>query len=437
MALELKTQVTQMLASDIPARAPLPDDALALVDFTTGLQITQSDVRLGRAGNTIFNRSNSVSSSGWFYGSADIEMGSANFWDRIEYDADGRCLGLLMDGTQTQTVIRSHRTDLSLGTLTGAVLAAVTPAPAEAAAQWWELTPTGAGEASLQLATGSVTNFRLLVSFEIRTAGGRYAQIGTRAGDANAWANIDLVTGEVTARGANVQAAARRRPGGGWTFYAITRKIESSLPDLQPYVASVASSDTGKLGLSGGAIQVRAPIVRTRNGEGLVPGAPYANASADSRNADVLYPQAALHSLSADFTCVFRARSGWAPSQLQAGLFSILTSGDPVQIRFRTDNTLAIVRSSESSVLAELPLSWEPDTIYRVGVSRQGNSLAVIVNGHAVEVEHADISGMTGWRLLRCNDQATGGWYGHAQKIVLWAGGRRPSELAAMVERWV
>lgn len=438
MALELNTNEA-LLGSlgNIPVRAPLPDDALGLMDFTTGLHLTQAAVAGGRAANIVLNRSTSIMSSGWFYGRDGIEAAAPNFWDRMEYGPDGECLGLLVEPDTTQRISRAQRTDLSAGILTGATLATVAPPLPEPAAQWWQLTPAGGGEASLQLGTGSVTQTRLLVSFEVRSAGGRYAQIGTKAGDANAWANVDLFTGEITSKGADVEAAAVARPGGGWHVYAITRKNLSSLSDLQPYVASVAAADTGKLGAAGGAIQIRAPIVKVRSGEGLVPGSPYAHASADTRNADSLQPLTSLLSGAAtDFTIVFRCLSGWAPTKRQAALFTFVGGAAPFELRYTLENQLRLTRALEGEVLAELAVPYMPDQTYRVGVSRSGNRLAVCVNDVTGEASSADLSNVTGWRLLRGNDTARG-WDGHLQKVVLWPGGRSAAELASLVRRWV
>ncbi len=113
------------------------------------------------------------------------------------------------------------------------------------------------------------------------------------------------------------------------------------------------------------------------------------------------------------------------------------TPNGPVQLRFRTDNTLAVVRAAESNVLAEIPLHWAPETVYRVGLSRTAERMAVSVNGYSVEVDHSDIALMTGWRMLRADDLTTGGWEGHVQKVVLWDAGVQASELRGLVERWV
>lgn len=438
MALQIKTNET-LLGSlgNIPTRAPLPDDALGLVDFTTGLHLTQAAMAGGRAANIVLDRTTSIISSGWFYGRDGIQAAEPKFWDRVEYGPVGECLGLLVEAESTQRISRAQRVNLSTGIVTGANLSAVTPAPAEPAAQWWQLDPAGTAEASLQLGTGSVTQTRLLVSFEVRSAGGRYAQIGAKAGDANAWANIDLSSGQITSKGADVEAAATPSTGGGWRVYAITRKSLSSLSDLQPYVASVAAADTGKLGAAGGAIQMRAPIVRVRSGEGLVPGSPYALASADTRNADSLQPVASLMTgAEADFTIAFRCLSGWAPTKRQAALFTLVAGAAPFELRYTLENQLRLTRALEGEVLAELAVPYMPDQTYRVGVSRSGNRLAVCVNDVTGEASSADLSNVTGWRLLRGNDRARG-WDGHLQKVVLWPGGRSAAELASLVRRWL
>lgn len=142
-------------ATSRPTR--LPDDALGLADFATGL------------------------------------LGA---WERVGHDAGGDPQGLLVESEYAQ------RSDLTAGLLTGAALVGDTPAPANAWERFYTLTPAGTGEASLQLATASVTSSCILVGWQIKAGTGRYAQVGARAGSAGAWANIDLNTGAITARGA-------------------------------------------------------------------------------------------------------------------------------------------------------------------------------------------------------------------------------------------
>ena len=437
MALNLQTTETFPFASDIPARAPLPNDALGLIDFQSGLHMTQAAHAIGNAANLVLARDASIPSSGWFYGQSGIEQAAINRWDRIAYDASGAPLGLLIEGDATQRVTRAQRNDLSQGVLTGATILGETPAPANTWQRWWTVSPTGAGEASLQLGTASFTLSYILVSFEVKAGTGRYVQIGSRAGNADAWANFDLSSGRVTATGAGVTAAAKRRPGGGWTVYAIVRKATSSIPDVQPYAASIATPDTGKLGASGGSFLLRAPMVRGSDSSNLIPGSPWQHETVDSRNADNLQPLTSLLAPTADFTAAFRLRSGWAPNQLNAGMFHFVAGSSAIALRFRADNTLAVTTQSESTVLLQMTARWAPDTIYRVGVSRTGQQLAVCVNGESGTITSATFDSVTSWRLGRHADTATGAWGGHLQKFVLWAGGRSQADLAAMVDRWV
>lgn len=432
MALQLRTLATFAGPSDIPARAPMPNDAAGYVDFTANLHMTQAAAEVSNAAAVVFSRTETPR-SGYYYGPADIEPAAHTLWDRIEYDEQGTPLGLLVEDTWSQVVTDAMRTDLTLGTAVGATVA-LSAASADAWRRWWSVTPTGAGEASLALTTSShAINEYSYVHFDVRGSG--IVQIGVKNADVPAYANVNLVTGEVFASDTNAPAQAKRRPGGGWTILIRVRAVTAGA--MQPYLASVAALTTTKLGAAGLPFEARAPRVSKSTNANLPERSFY---TLFTRAADVIAPVPALFDLAGDFTVAFRARSNWFASRNGAAL-ALLSNGttNGTEIRFNATNTLIARQTSGNVVVtSNLDIKWTPDTLYRVGLSRRGSQIDVAVNGRVMSFDTgAMVSDATPSLFGSWDTSGANGWAGHLQKAIWWAHGRAPADLAALVDRWL
>ena len=139
----------------------------------------------------------------------------------------------------------------------------------------------------------------------------------------------------------------------------------------------------------------------------------------------------------ADFTCVFRARSGWTRSRTSAGLFLWSNGGNSgTELRFSSTNTLVLIDRGSSTPRWTFAARWKPEAIYRVGVSRIGGVLSACVNGECATVDTGSVAADATPRLLRGFDAATNAWNGHLQKAIWWTAGRSQADLAALVDRW-
>src|SRR5690606_8026246 len=154
MTLQLVTNTEFAGRQGIHARPPMPDDALAYADFCAGLHMDQTAASMESNAALVFGPISSVK-PGYYYGRDNIEFMSGTLWDRVEYSPDGECLGLLVEGSYQNRVLSGQRQDLTAGTAVGAVISA-SGAAAQPWQQWYSLSPSGAGEASLTLDTSAV-----------------------------------------------------------------------------------------------------------------------------------------------------------------------------------------------------------------------------------------------------------------------------------------
>lgn len=427
MALQLKTSSPYLGRSDMLARPPLPDDALGYADFTTGLHITQTDASVADNAGIVLNPA--TKRQAYVYDrSGQIVQAAAGTWQGVEYAADGEPLGLSVYGAFTQALIAGHRANLTAGTAVGAVVAASGTA-AQPWQQWYSVTPSGAGEASLTLSTGATRTGHVYWVIDVRGSG--IVQMGLKGAPA-VRANFDLATGTVSASGSTIGQAIRR-PGGSWTL-AIHGGIGSTQIDALPYIASVNSVTAGSLGPAGLAFEARAPRAE------VVATASYANTrplpppNPDSfRTRDDLTPAATMMASDADFSVVFSVRANSTTLRLSEGLFSLLPgSGQGAELRFNASNKLVLYTGS---VLWTGQTDWVPDRVYDVGFSRRGSLLSWSVNG---ETGQADVPTAADWTpyLLRSTNNPEQ-WSGHLRRVIWWAEGRSALALRDMADRWL
>ena len=428
--LSLNTTTTGGTLGDILTRPPIPNDAVGYADFTTGLHMTQTAESLATNAALVFGPVSSMS-PGYYYGKTDIGYMSGTLWERVEYGPDGENLGLAVDGGFTQRITSGQRIDLTAGTAIGAAVAASGTA-AQPYQQWYSVTPSGAGEASLTLATDSVSaGAYAYIAIDVRGSG--IVQLGAKNAAANAYVNANLLTGEVvTGAGAAGQMVRRRD---GWTVLA--RVQLAAAGDVQPYAASVAAIDTTKLGAAGLAFEARAPRVAAYTSATLPAPGLWPHTSSSAKSADNLSQITGMVADAADFTCVFRARSGWTRSRASAGLFLWSNGGNSgTELRFSSTNTLVLIDRGSSTPRWTFAARWKPEAIYRVGVSRIGGVLSACVNGECATVDTGSVAADATPRLLRGFDVAANAWNGHLQKAIWWNAGRSQADLAALVDRW-
>lgn len=430
MALQLKTTATGGALGDILARPPIPDDAVGYADFLTGLHMTQDAESIAANASLVFGPVSSVK-PGYYYGKGDIGFMSGTLWERIEYGPNGECLGLAVDGGFTQRIIPEHRIDLTSAATSGATVTASGTA-AQPYHQWYTATPAGASEASITFAT-TTTSANTYHYFAIDVQGAGVVQIGARNAADTAYVNVDLRTGEVVS-GASAAGQAIRRAT-GWTVFGRFRTLAAA--DSQPYIASVIDLGASKLAPAGQAFQARAPRVASYTTNTMPAPGLWPHTSSDAKAADNLTQITTIVPDADDFTCVFRALSGWTRTRTSAGLFLWSNSGSSgTELRATSSNTFALIDKGSSTPRWLFKQRWRPEAIYRVGVSRIGGVLSVCVNGEAATVDTGSVAADATPRLLRGFDAATNGWNGHLQKAIWWAQGVNQAQLTQMVDRW-
>lgn len=432
MTLQLVTNTEFGARQGLLARPPIPDDAAAYADFVTGLHMNQANANTDSNSNLVFGPVSSVK-PGYYYGRDDIEFMSGTLWDRVEYGPDGECLGLLVEGSYQNRVLSGQRQDLTAGTAVGAVISA-SGAAAHPWQQWYSLTPSGAGEASLTLDTSAVATAGAWLYSAVDVRGGSFVQVGTAG---TGYVNVDTRSGEVRAfQGASGRAIPR--PGNSWTISCRGTVPEGGLENAGLYVASVASLDAPKRGPAGAAFEVRAPRLDAATAAGLPRLGLWPHASGDSHAADSLTPNIAGLADADDFTAIMRVRSGPSASRTGAGLWLFTNANGTAgtELRFSTSNVLVLVDKGPTVVRWTSSQRYKPNQIYRFGISRSGGQLAIVVNGEAVSLDAGAAAGLMS-RPLRGFDQSANQWAGHLQKTIWWAGGRSQAELIMLTDRWL
>lgn len=427
MALQLKTSSAFLGRSDMLARPPLPDDALGYADFTTGLHITQTDASMADTAGIVL--SPAAKRQAYVYDrTGQIVQAAANTWQGVEYGADGEPLGLSIYGGFSQALIAGHRTDLSAGTAVGAVVAA-SGAASQPWQQWYSVTPSGAGEASLTLSAGATRTRNVYWVIDVRGSG--IVQLGLK-GAPNIRANFDLATGTVNRNGGTV-AQAIRRPGGAWSL-AILGDIGATQMEPSPYVASVNSITAGAVGPAGIPFEARAPRVEVVTAASYGNTRPWPPVNPDSfRTKDDISPATAMLAAAADFSVVFSVRANSSAQRLSESLFLLAPgSGQGAELRFSSANTLVLYTGS---VLWTGATAWLPDRTYDVGFSRRGSLLAWSVNGETGEVDVPTAADWTPYLLRATNNPEM--WSGHLRRVIWWADGRSALALRDMADRWL
>lgn len=416
MALQLLTDAVFSGVSDIPARAPLPNDALGYADFTTGgLQITQALAQMGASANAVILPSSSP--AGFYYGQNGLAFSpSGGSLARMEFSGDGEARGLLVQPDYTQRITSAHRQNLAAGSAVGATVAADGAGP-NGWDQFYNVMPTGAGEASLTLTADAVTtNAFIYIGFEVSGPG--VVQIGARGGDADDYANFDLSTGVATA-GAGAVAAMRKVPGGAW-FCGVRVQAITSPNDIGPYAASVASAAATKLGAAGSSFRLRAPIVTAETAAGMPFPSPWGLTTSSDHAYDNIAPSTVMLPADADFSLVMRLRSGWWPHQLSAGMAFFSVSGTRwAELRCDSSNNF-IINTKLLGVAYTFSQRWVPSTQYRVGITRKGSRLTVNLNGERASVDAPGEVNGAAVRLGKGLNSGSNVWGGHLQRAIFW-----------------
>lgn len=430
MALQQRTTGTFGFRGGLLNRPPMPNDAAAYADFRNGLHMDLTTALTTAAANIVFSALSSMQ-PGYYYGRDDIQFSASTLWDRVEFGPTGECLGLRVEGSYQQRIVAGQRRDLLAGTASGAVVAA-DGAAAQPYQQWYSVTPAGAGEAGLTLATSAVATVGayLYTAFDVRGSG--IVQVGTAG---TGYVNADLRSGEVRVF-EDALGQAIQRPGGSWTIFCRARVPAGGLEDCAAYAASVASLDAPRRGASGAAFSARAPRLYASTSAGRPYAGLWPHTTSDTHPAESMTPNVAGIGTNDDFTVIFSARSGQL-DRVAAGFWAIVTSGSTgTELRFTSDNALALINRSNNALLWTGQTKFAPSTVYKVGLSRAGSRLAVHVNGEGVSVDQGAAAGGP-FRMLRGFDQDVNQWAGHLQKCIWWSGGRTQAELAALMGRWL
>ena len=430
MALQLRTAGTFGFRGGLLDRPPMPNDAAAYVDFRNGLHMTTTTALATANASNVFSAFSSMQ-PGFYYGRENIEYMTATLWDRVEYDHNGECLGLLLEGTFQNRIVAAQRQNIGLGDAIGAGVVA-SGEGVQQHQQWFSLTPAGAGEASLTLTSSPVATVGayIYVGFDVRGDG--IVQVGSAG---TGFVNCDLSTGNVQPFD-DAFGYVVPRLGGSWTVYCRARVPAGGLENLGPYVASVGAIDASKRGNSGAPFFVRAPRCDADPSSGRAFSGLWLHPTTGTHPAESLTPGIAGIGVNDDFATIYRARSGSYP-RIAAGLGSIIGSGSSgVELRFSSSNVISLVNRGTGGIIWTGATKWTPDTLYLVGFSRRGSIISIHVNGEGFSFD-ASSSAVGTFRPLRCFDQLSFQWSGHIQKSIWWAGGRTQDEIGRLVSRWL
>lgn len=429
MALQLTATGETFYGHGLLERPPLPDGAAAYVDFQTGLHITQADASMATNSALVFGPVSSVK-SGYYYGQHDIQFMDGTRWERIEYGSDGHPLGMLMEGEYEQRLVPAHRRNLSAGTAVGAVVAADGVAD-EAYQQWYSLTPSGAGEASLTLSSSAVSTAGAFIYtlFDVRGIG--VVQVGCGA---DGYINCDLSSGQYEAFD-GASGTMIPRAAGGWTLRCISINPPGGLTDTAPYIASVNGLQAGRLSGAGQPFMARAPRLFASTSSSNSFTGLWPHETSDSHAPESLLPNIFGLSPTGDFTCTFRVLSG-SSARTAASLLRLSSNGnDGMALRFSDSNKVVYASKNGNTVEWSGETMWAPDTIYCVGFSRTGNQIAISINGESVTFTSASSANLP-MRLLT-GFHGNNSWDGHIQKAIFWPDGCGLRELAQRVDHWL
>lgn len=426
------------LADLPPINAPMPNGAAFYADFLNDLYITP-DTR-GADPKAIFDfsaaRERFVANAQGGY--ARVAEGAAA--GRVEHDAKGARVGLLLEGANSQMLALAQRTDLTKGTASGLNVVADGGTPENEWDRWYALAPVGDGAHSLQLASEAsvAANHRRLFAMEVRpgTTGQRYVQLSAGPnGDAEDYANFDLQTMTVCGQGAGAVFAGIVPTQLGAICYV---QYVSALAGIEsPAVAIIGTATAAKLtaaaAASVGGVRVRLPKFVTNTG--VYTRIP-ARSPMPSGVSAVLPDQLKLVAPSEDFTMLIRAHQPVWSNEYTPTLFAIApngsvvngvsirtTAGAPLAVVTRTSNTAAVAHTFATGIV--------PDKLMTFAVAKQGNVLRVALEGETYEAELPQIAG--GAAYLLSSPVASEGFDGHLQRAIGWTHGKSLSEMQALV----
>ena len=430
MALQLISDAPFVGRNPIPPRAPLPADAAAYVDFTTGLHMTQAAAETGDT-SSIALAPVSSTTLGYFYDQQGvIQRSQGNRWLRREFDAlTGMPLGMRVDGPFTQRVVSAQRQVLTNGAAVGAIVAPAGAAP-EAYQQWYSVAPLGAGEASLTFDTVAIATAGTFLYINVDVRAGGIVQVGS-AGSGHA--NFNVRTGAIQAfDGARAQII--QRPGGAMTLHVRATVPAGGLENCAIYAASVAAMDTPKRGASGSGFEVISPRMFTGSGSQLPLAALWPETTSDTHAAEGVQPNYPGWSQSADFSVIATIRAGNLP-QSNASLFTLNTGSTGVDLRLILAGTFGLLNRAGGGLLWDSGVRFVPGSLYRLGISRASGRLSVVLNGVGFETTTPTINGIL--RLATNSNTSLFHWSGHIEKTVFWADGRPQARLLQMMETWL
>ncbi|WP_304616985.1 hypothetical protein [Paracoccus sp. (in: a-proteobacteria)] len=429
MALQLVSDVSFPGRNPIPPRAPLPPDAAAYADFMTGLHLTPAGLATVDNTSPVFLTTASLTPGFYYDQDGVIQRTTAARWTRREFDArSGLPLGLRIEGAYTQRVVSSQRQVLTNGTAVGAVIAPSGSA-AEPWQQWYSLTPSGAGEASVTFATSAIATAGTNLYTSIDARGSGIVQVGS-AGTGHA--NFNLRTGQVQAfDGAAAQMIPR--PGGIWTLFVRGLVPVGGLEDVAIYAASVAAMDTPKRGASGIPAEIISPRLYSAGAANRGWAHPWPDTATATHNAESLQPNYTGWTQNGDFSCVFSLRTGAIPGAAGSSFAVLGTNG--ISIRAGGNGNMFVVNSANNQGIWDSGVPYRALTQYRVGISRTGDRVAVAINDRGFEIAGLSLGGVL--RIGGAANTTTHEFVGWLEKAIFWVDGRPQARLLQMMETWL
>ncbi|MBD9528370.1 hypothetical protein [Paracoccus sp. PAR01] len=419
-----------------PINAPMPADAALYADFLNDLHITAAYRGTEPAQIFDFSGMRERFLRNVDGGYAQAAAGAAG---RVEYNAAGQRLGMLLEGSQSQLITAAQRLDLTQAAASGVAVAAGA-LPTNLWDRWYTLTPSGDAAHDLAFASTAslAANTRRGFAIELKTAGHRYVQLSSgAAGDADDYANFDLQTKAVVSQGPGIVFAAVLPTVDGAICYIQYQSATAAVET--PTVSIIATPTSGKqaaaTAVSVGAVAARLPKLKTRNsGETarVPPLSPLFNA--DSVLGDRFNLNGGMQS--SDFTFLVRARnSPWVNSFTPTlfGLFVGQAIGTGAALRVGSSGALVLVTRTSGTVAAvqTLAATLPADGITTFAFSKTGNVLRFAIGSETYEGELPQIAGTQPFILSSPVDLE--GFDGHLQRIIGWSHGKTLAQLQTLL----
>jgi|GEM_PF-1880423 len=420
-----------------PLNAPMPADASFYSDFLADLHITV-DYR-GDDPTRIFNF---ASMRDRYVRNADggYSFAAAGSPARDEFNASSQNLGLLLEGANNQMLAPTQRMNLGQSAVTGLTVIADGGTPANEWDRWYALSPSGDGEHSLALASEAAvaTNHRRTFAIELRpgSTDHRYVQLSSGTpGDADDYANFDLLTKTVVQQGAGAVFAGVVPTTFGAICYIqyVSAYAGIEAPTVSIIATPSAVKQAAALASNVGGIRARLPHFITATGTftRVPPRSPMPSAGAA-----VLGDRLKLVSPPADFTFLVRAicppwanaftptLAAIAQGDSQVNGVSIrTTAGNPLAVVTRTSNAAAVAHSFSITIQPNQPLVF--------AFAKQGNILRIALPTETYEGELPQLA--NGEPFILSSPVSSEGWDGHLQRVIGWSHGKSLSELQALL----